>query len=1091
MMRTRVCAAAFVAILALPCAAQFSSNIQGTVQDATGAVIPNATITVRSTGTNISQSTQSSGSGVYRFNSLAPGRYHLTATAQGFGTQELDVTLETAQTAGLNLTLNVAGAAQQVSVSGEAPALDTSDTRLQTTIRTQQLQDLPLNGRNFLSLVAVAPGLTGHGAVGGGAPGDAPDNFSTEKTVEASGNGRNYSGNEYTLDGLNITSDILQGTLNLTPNPDSVQEMSVQTNTFNVEHGRGASVQVAITSKSGTNQFHGTGAYFFTDQHLWARSEFTQKYYPFKKHDLSGTFGGPIIKNHTFFFASVEPLRSQITNATSVQSYESPQFVAFAQANFPNSLGTKLLTQYPVINVATTGVSKTAQDLFPGCGTAAAANIPCNLPVIVNGQSQTSPFHNALQYNFRGDQYFRSGKDRVYFNMYRVDLNNQNINLRKGFYDEPNNNTNSYQLSYTHTFSPSLLNEFTFGQLRVLGTGGETSGIPFSVPDINVTGSAGINAPWGPAVFIQHNYNWRDVVSWVRGAHTFKFGYEFWTGDDDAQFAGPYYRPSFQFNSLLDLIQDKPYSESGVNFNPVTGQVANGAYRHLMSTNGVFAQDEWRVKPNLTLTLGIRWDDYGNPYPDSKTGKEGNVFLAGNATSLAQTATALNAQFANATVQTVSNTYAHRLNRNFSPRMGFAWDPSKTGKWSIRGGIGLYHDWIPLGEDNRIRQNPPGLITPTFRVGDPIPPLFTLGTSNVPPFGYPFPTIPTRGVDSRGGVAGLQANAGGINRDIHPDNVLIYQVGVQRQLPGGFVVGLTYSGSYLWDGPLGTDFNRYPGDLLDGTLNRLNPSFGSIYYEFNGNEVHYNAGIATINKTIGRGAFQASYTFSKTTDFGQAGTRVNRDPGFATPTQYNLQQYSAPADWDVRNRLSFSFTYTLPGPRQGVLNRVLGGWEIAGVGILQSGTPFTVFTSASFQPILNRQGQVIGLQPGSGDYNADGVNYDFPNAPNQKFPVSFNRQQYIGGVFSTSNFVQPAPGTEGNLQRNYFRNPGFINIDASMIKNNKIRENINLQLRFEFLNVLNRVNLQGVDGNLADSTFGRSTNTFNPRIIQLGARLVF
>ncbi len=300
-------------VSAVPLSAQYTSNIQGTVQDQSGGVLPGVSLRLRNLQTGVTSSAQSNSSGTYRFSSLPPGDYEVTAEQAGFTAATSRLTVLTEQSAALNLTLTVAGANTQVSVTAEAPPIATEDARLETTIRTQQLQDLPVQGRNFLSLVAVAPGITGHGAVGDGAPGDAPDNFSTEKTVDASGNGRNQSGNQFTIDGLNITSNILQGTANLTPNPDSVQEMSIQTNTFNVEHGRGSSVQIAITTKSGTNGFHGTGAYFFNNQDLRARTEFTSKYQPFKKHDISATFGGPIIKNHTFFFASVEPLRSQVS----------------------------------------------------------------------------------------------------------------------------------------------------------------------------------------------------------------------------------------------------------------------------------------------------------------------------------------------------------------------------------------------------------------------------------------------------------------------------------------------------------------------------------------------------------------------------------------------------------------------------------------------------------------------------------------------------------------------------------------------------------------------------------------------------------
>jgi hypothetical protein len=1067
--------------------AQFTSNVEGTVQDQSGAVLPKATVRLRNTSTGVEVTTVSGESGTYRFSSLAPGTYEVTAEAAGFQASKSTISVFTAQTAAVNLSLAVAGASTQVSVTSETPPIATDDSRTQMTVRTQQLQDLPVQGRNFLSLVAVAPGITGHGAVGGGAPGDASDNFSTEKTVDASGNGRNQSGNEFTLDGLNITSNILQGTANLSPNPDSIQEMAVQTNTFNVEHGRGSSVQVAMTTKSGSNQFHGTGAYFFTNQHLWARTEFTPKYEPFKKHDISATLGGPIIKNHTFFFASMEPLRSQVSQATSVQTFESPQFVAFAQSAFPNTIGTQLLTQYPLTNIGILGTSQTAQQLFgSACGTPATGNIPCNLPVVDQGTFKPSPFRNALQYNFRIDQYFE--KDRFYFSLYKVDLDTEGIFPRQGFHDIGNNNTNAYQLSYTHIFTPTLLNEFSYGQIRVQGSSGETKGIPFHVPDIGITGvDTGISGPWGPATFIQHNYNWRDVVSWVKGSHSLKFGYEFWTGDDDAQFAGPYYRPHFQFNNLLDLVRDQPFEESDVNFDPLTGKVANGAYRHLLSTNGVFVQDEWRAKPNLTLSLGIRWDDYGNPHPDlSKTPPEGNVFRGpGND---------LNTQFANAFVKQVNATYAGRLNNNWSPRIGVAYNPDGNGKTLIRGGIGLYHNWIPLGEDNRIRQNPPGLITPTFRVGDPIPPVFALGTSDAPPFGFPFPTLPAGQLDAKGGLVGVRASAGGIDRNIHADSSVIYNIGVDRQLPGRLVAGVLYSGSYTYNGVMGTDYNRFPGDLLDGTLDRLNSSFGTIYYEANRNVIKYNAGIFSVRQTLGRSAWQASYTLSKVTDYGQAGSRINRDPGYAVPTQYNLSQYEAPADWDARHRFSLSGTYEIPSPRWRYVKTLLGGWEFGSVWILQSGNPITIYTSAPFTPILGPGGAVIGLAPGSGDYNADGVNFDFPNAPSIKLPTSFSRQQYINGIALASDFPAPAPGTEGNLKRATYRNPGFANIDASLIKNNRFEtwsREINLQLRFEFFNVLNRVNLQAIQSDLSSASFGRSISTYDPRILQLGARLVF
>ena len=1065
--------------------AQFSSNVQGVVADQSGALVPGVTVTARNLETQVGVTTQTNESGVYRISSLAPGRYEITAELSGFQPAKAEVRLETAQTAGVNLTLAVAGATEQVSVTGAIQVFNPAETRVQTTIRTETLQDLPLQGRNFLGLVALGEGITGRGAVGGGAPADAPDNFSTEKTVEASGNGRNYSGNQFTVDGLNVTSNILQGVANLSPNPDSVQEIAVQTNTFNVENGRGSSVQVAITTKSGTNDYHGTGSYFFTNENLRARTFFTTKYEPFSRHDMSATFGGPIIRNQTFFFASVQPLRSRVSQATSVITFEAPAFVEYARRTYPNSIGTSLLTTYPLDQVETTGTAQTARDIFGGaCGTAATGNIPCDLPMVAEGRFKPSPYRNAIQYSARADHYLRNNKDRLYFNLYKVDLDTEQIGRRKGFYGVDNNNTSAYQGSWMHVFTPALLNELSYGQIRVQGSVGDSPGIPFRVPDININyQSTGINAGWGPATFIQHNYNWRDVVTWVRGAHSLKLGAEAWMGDDDARFRAPYERPNFQFNNLLDLVRDQPYQEGGVNYDPITGQVANGAYRHLLNTAGAFVQDEWKPRSNLTVTMGIRWDDYGNPHPDKNT-RMGNVFL-GSGSSLDE-------QFANAAVKQVDAVYAHRLNKNFSPRAGVAWAPGSGDRWLVRGGMGLYHNWIPLGEANRVRQNPPGLITPTFRIGDPIQPVLSIGTSDRPPFGFTYPAIPAGQLDQRGGIVGARPGAGGIDRNITADSTLIYNLGLERQLPRHFVAGLAYSGSYTWNGLFGSNFNRFAGDLLDGRLDRLNPSFGTIYYELNANKIYYNAVLLSARQVVGRSSFQASYTLSKVEDYGQAGTRVNRDPGYATPTQHNLSQYRAAADWDVRHRFSFAESYVLPDPsnQSKLLTRLAGGWQITGTGILQTGTPFTVFSDAPFAPVLDATGRVVGLQPNSGDYNADGVNFDFPNAPGT-LPSSFGRPQYVNGVFPVSSFTLPAPGQEGNLKRSAFRNPGFINIDMSVIKNNRITSDINAQFRFEVFNVLNRVNLGGVNGNLASSTFGRSTTTYDPRIIQLGVRVIF
>lgn len=1066
--------------------AQFSSNIQGTVQDQTAAAIPNAKVQLRNLETQITVNTTANEAGFYRFNSLPPGRYEVSGEASGFKAAKVEITLLTAQTADVALNLSVAGRVEQIQVTAEAPPIDIADSRIQGTIQQFEMKDLPLQGRNVLGLTVLAPGVTGVGGSAGGSPGDAPDNFSTEKSIAANANGRSFESNAYTVDGLDITSNIRPGVLNLSPNPESVQEVSIQTNTFKVEQGRASSLMVAITTKSGTNDFHGSAAWFYTDQHIWSRSVFTSKYEPFHKHDISGGLGGPILKNRTFFFASIEPLRSSISSSTQIHTFETPEFVNWAKGAFPSTLGTDLLSKYPVTNAVVTGVALRAQDVFGAeCGTPATFNIPCTLPMVNTGSSKPSPFRNGLQYSLRIDHNFNQNRDRLYGNYYRTGLESENPAIRPSFESTNQYHTKAFQVNETHTFSGRLLNEASFGFFVVQGTN-VVSG-HFSVPEVNVVGqNTGLGVGWGPGTFTQRNYNWRDVVTLVRGTHTLKFGYEGWYGDDDTiaggGFTGVYTRPNFSFNNLLDLVQDQPYDESGVSFAPLTGQQADASYIYLASRNAAFVQDEWKARPNLTLTLGLRWDDFGNAYPAKGTNLSN--MLLGSGTSMDE-------RIASASVRSVDHIFAHRLNRSFSPRFGIAWDPKRNGRWLVRGGFGFFRDWPTLGfQENGVAGNPPGAVFPYFEAGTSQAPLFSVGTADKLPYGFSYPTVPPTEFDERGGIVGTRVNVGGFDREYSPPPNYIYSVGVEHELSRGLVVGANYSGSHVsgaYQNPgatsAGPDVNRIAGDLLDGTRDRLNPSFARMWYNFGWNTINYNALILTLRRRAGaKGMFQGSYTLSHNTDYGTD-----------FPDQHKIPEFEGNSDWGARHRISFSGIYNLPALSQApmAVQKVFGGWELASTVILQSGTPFTVFTGASFQPIRDANGNVIGVAPGSGDFNADGYNYDFPNAPSQDFTGGHSRQDYLRGLFSSADFPIPSPGTGGNIERNIYRGPGFANFDFGLIKNNRIKEQLNVQVRFEFFNAFNRVNLQGVDSNLSSGTFGQSTSTYNPRIIQLGLRVEF
>lgn len=1080
-----------LALMAQAALGQFSSNVQGVVEDPSSSRVSGATLRLRNTETGVTSQTVTNESGYYRFNSLQPGNYELTVEAKGFQSRKSSMVLLTGTTTDANFTLALATTTESVQVTEQATAIDTAETKIQVVLRAEALRDLPVAGRNFLSLAAVAPGVTGTGVAGFGAGGgDQSDNFSNEASPSISANGRNPTGNSFSVDGLSVDSNITTGTSNFNPNPDTIAEMSVQSTNYNVDQGSRSSVTVAMTSKSGTNDFHGTGSYYFTNQDLRAGTVFVHSYRPFKRHDLSGTFGGPVIRNKTFFFASVQPLWSAASSGTNTTTYESREFVSWAKQVFPNSIGTQILGLSTPTGIATTGVAKYASDLYPGtCGTAATFNLPCNLPMINLGSATPSPFRNGLQYSFRGDQYMRDGRDRLFVNYNRMNLESENSAIRQGFESTNNSNSFALQTNWTHTFGPSLVNELSFGGSRVFGENG-AGNPPYRIPDVSITGvGTGISPGWS-GNFTQHNYNWKDVVSWIRGSHTIRIGGQYAWGDDWADFSAAYNRPGFSFNSLLDLVQDKPYSECCPAYNPLTGEPSQYIFGGKITTMSAFVQDEWKVKSNLTLTLGVRYDNYGNP-----TGTHGlqmtNLFLGQGQT--------LNARIADAALKTVDKPYT-KPERVWNPRLGIAWSPGKSNKWSIRGGIGLYHDGVTLGEAvDDLRGNPPGLITSSFNQNTSIKPILSIGTSDKYPFGFPLPSIPAGALDAHGGLVGAQAGIGGIDPELNASRTLNYSLGVERELAGRTVVGVSYSGSRTWDSIIGTDFNRFAGDLLDGSLDRLNPSFGSMNYVINANSIHYNALIATFRKDIGsRGAIQASYTLSRATDLGSGGTRSNGYEGFVDPNiiyDPNLREsLRADSSWDHRHRFALSGTYEIPSPfRSNAFGRrLLGGWQISAVGIMQSGNPFTVLNYNSFKPVLDSSGKIVGLQPDSGDYNADGSNYDYPNFTGT-VNNSHSRNDFLNtGVFSPSDFTAPAIGTQGNEKRNSFRNPSYINFDASMLKNNRFwNERVNLQLRFDFFNVFNHVNLGGVDSNLFSSTFGKVTSTGDPRFIQLGARLSF
>ncbi|MGB2622655.1 MAG: carboxypeptidase regulatory-like domain-containing protein [Candidatus Acidiferrum sp.] len=1081
--------------------AQYSASIQGNVVDPSGAAVAQATVTLENTANHITATTTSDAEGGYRFLSLAPASYKISVEAKGFSTASTTVTLETNQNLSVPITLKVGAATETVTVSAENPLVNTAETRNQQTLESRELSTLPLAGRNMLSLSTIAPGVTGLGLAGGpgvasGTPGSSVNNFSTETAVDVSANGQGTVSNMWIIDGLDVTSSVRQGVLNLVPNPDVIQESNNQVNTYSSEYGRGSGLQVAMTTKSGGDEFHGMASDYFNYQSMFAKYSLPgsdHPYNPFHSNNLSGTVGGPIIPHHQFFFFfGIEALRSSASTGNNVITFPDAAFASWAETNYPNTFGTKILNTYVPTHVAGATVSETANSVFPGtCGTATTDFLPCSTPMIDSGTFNSANIINGTQYFVRVDKYF--SKDRIYGSFFRTLQANPTANVIPQFSTTNNYWERALQVNWTHDFSPTTLNEAIFAQNRIEGKNDETG--DFTIPGISVTGqSVGYGLGFAQGDFIQHNYHWRDVLTHVRGAHVIKVGYEGLYGDDVEPFQGPWSHPAFSFNSLLALAQDAPLTESGVMYSPITGQQQLWSWDAASKTWGIFAEDTWKARRNLTLTFGFRFDDQGNPYSKTPTTVFGNFYLGSGSTFADQVASG----YAKATHNALASTP-----KAYTPRIGAAWDINGRGNWLLRGGFGMFSNWLtPANIQEEFRGNPPGLINPTFYAANAPgnQPVFVQGTSSTPPFGFVFPQLAGTTLcpvapclDAAGGIPNAGLGIGGIDPNIVSPTAYIWSGTLEHRLGSRFVASALYSGSHTTnlvgngnaggDVSYGVDINELPGALIGLPLGsappRPNDSFGQIAYTQNNRYANYEAVTFDLRARASRGFFDVSYTRSS-----------SKDDASRYPTPEDPGAFYGPSPWDAPNRFSASFNYEQPGLNggQGFVGHATSGWGVSGTSIYQTGYPFTVFTSAAY----NGANYVVGADAHltqTGDYLANGDNFSFPDVTSYQQGTSSSA--YTTGVFSADQFTVPTAGTNGNERYNAFRNPAFIQTDMTLYKNTHINERLVFQFRFEFYNLFNHANFQSIQGDLSQGNFGQVTAQTLPRWWQLGGKLYF
>jgi Carboxypeptidase regulatory-like domain len=1089
----RLLAAAFTTSLMW---GQFTSQVEGTVADPSRAVIPAATITLENIDTGVRSSAQTNSSGYYRFPTLPAGSFNVTVASPSFKSTEVTgIHLELGETRTVNVTLQLGATTSAITIGAEASSVELSDARVSGVIENQQIQALPIAGQNFLSLTILTPGVIGT---------VAPANvFSGQVQPAINAAGTRQEQNGFSVDGSTVTSMVRHGNTNLQPNEESIQDVRVTVNNFSAEQGSDAGASINVLTKSGTNGYHGSASFFHQDNILTSRTVFqnvpnalTGRVLPVsRRNEWAGSFGGPVIKNKMFLFGSTDILRQASADAN-IYTVETPQFAQFVEQNFPNNKSAYLFKNFAP-SFTPSSSFKTAGSLLgtncsslssPGASiTSPIGAIPCNLNVLGNGVSPQQITQAPHQWNVRWDYNIRD-QDRLYFQWYRdVAATYTGSTVRPVFsYISPFHNFLG-TIDETHTFSPSLINEFRTSAVRTLGN---IFCSQCTIPSISITGVTGGFGSGGPTPFSQNNFEQRDNVTWIHGGHTVKAGVQVQRLDANWDPEPGYERPSFSFTSVFNFVLDNPFSEGNIGFNPTNGSVIAPAAAERQTTIQAFGQDTWKITPTFTLTYGLRWEYYGTVA--QKTGGQ-NVEW--------QTGTDLRSRIADGKDVSKANVFDHAPKLNFAPRLSFAWDPFGTGKTSVRFGTGMFWDALTSQVWGGQHYTPPlyEIVTVAQNLAAPLnQPLYAFGGSATDPYNFPRPPALAGaiGLDSHNGSILAPANIQWDDENLHNPYTLSYFLGIQRALTPTLTLEVNYvgnAGRHLYGG---WDQNRYDDSILsnNGVVGHLNPSFGSINYTCACLNSSYNSGNILLRERSNHGLFlQAAYTYGHALD--QSDTFGGN---IAFIDAWNTRQEKGNSGFDVSQKLALSAVYQIPTPHfsSSLVRGAVGGWQLSGITILQTGARFSVTCSLPFAAVRNSAGAIVG---DSGcDYNADGTNNDRPNAPSfAAGSLNYSKQSLIStGVFTASQFPAPCLGCVGNLGRNTYSNPGYADTDLSMQKIFTTPwftgdKTAHLQVRVDAFNAFNRVNLGGITGDLSNVNFGKVTGASPARTFQLGAKFRF
>src|ERR1700675_3500998 len=876
--------------------AQYGASLEGTVTDKSGAVVGGATVTITNQATGVSRNSVTGDSGFYRITGLPPGRYKVEVDAPSFKKStkaNVDVAAEAVSAA--NIALDTGSASETVTVTAGTEDLQTEGASMGGTITSQQVVDLPEFGRDPYELLRLTPGVFADAARQGngnalaipqqvGPGGSNAQIFQTENQVQAIANGQRVSANNFMLDGVSINSLEWGGAAVITPNEESVQEINVLSTSYSAQDGRNSGAQVKVISKSGANNLHGSGFFKINDKGLNAfnkfygptnvpltsitcealtPSQFTivashcpdradQKY-----RDYAGSIGGPIIKNRLFFFFSYEGVRLNNTVPVRSQTLETPQFEKYVVAQNPGSIGAQLFST-PGITPRISTIVGTETDccsLIPGYGIGrwyvpgigpgqATGNGPDGTPDWGVFDLTVPNSSSGNQYNGRVD--YTKGNNQFFVSTYIVRLNNFNGGQRP--IDDLSLLPHNYvaTVGWTRVISPTMLNEFRVNFTRydfdqTQPTGQTNFGIPqIRLFDFDI-GGFGSNdnligipqAATTPGALAQNTYGLADTFSWIRNKHALKFGFEGRRQQNNNNEPGAQ-RPLYQFRGLLNLANDACCFYEQVQVNP-TGGALNGQRYFRDSDYGLFAQDDWKIRPNLTVNLGLRWE-YFTPLTEAKNIQSNYIFgsqgfINGSVCGPIAPLTACS-----------NGSQLYQPNRhNFGPRIGFAWSPERyNSKVVFRGGFGMVFNRNGDVVYYNIRQDTPYSALATaccfFDNGTNVGPpagsniLYSLG-ANRQANSYPVNPAFSNGVAPDGALcANVGCTAtnkvslfGALRHEPNP-YAYIFSYHTEIQPYRDLVVKLGYQGSRSRKLVRTIDLNRIiPGDTFDAIPDPNNP----------------------------------------------------------------------------------------------------------------------------------------------------------------------------------------------------------------------------------------------------------------------------